>query len=611
MCGIAGFLGPYDLARLEAMTTAIAHRGPDDSGHVMLETGQAGGYVGLGHRRLSIIDLAGGHQPMWSVDQRSVIVFNGEIYNYRELRRRLEMDGCRFATQSDTEVILQAYERWGDAAVNQLEGMFAFGLWDAARHCWFLARDRFGIKPLYWCQPQPGAFAFASEIKPLLPLLGSTRVERRAFYHYLLYGWSAAEETIFRGVYQLLPGHTLTLGVGEARPSRRGYWRLARRGEERSPAAWTEAVRDALDAAVRSHLVADVPVGLTLSGGLDSSAVLSAMARHAPAERIHALTLGYGLPDDEIPFARVAATHIGVRLSERLVPTDSFANSFAACVWHLEEPLAHPVIGTTFELARFVREKLKVVLIGEGSDELFAGYPEYRLFSFPFRLVPRSLLWRNFLAVVSVLPAAATLARLLVPSEVDGPLLDAAAHVYDGYARTASLGDGALQFELETELTYNQLARIDKLTMAHSVEARVPFLDRAFAELAYDVPLSLKTEGGRGKALLRRAMAERLPPEIVYRPKTGKGGTQALLPTLMQTVTQGKLSHLISRESLANRGWFDPKAVARYLGEAHHPLVRYHPIESRRRAKFALALAVLEQWARLYLDNDHTGLDHD
>lgn len=584
------------------MTRAMAHRGPDDSGHVLLPTHAPGMMAGLGHRRLSIIDLEGGHQPMWSVDRRYAIVFNGEIYNYREVRGRLQAMGCQFATQSDTEVILQAYACWGEAGVERLEGMFAFGIWEPATETWFLARDRFGIKPLYWAQPEPGTLAFASEIKPLLPLMGGARVERGALYHYLLYGWGPVDRTIFQGVQHLPPSHTLTLRAGDAAPRIRRYWQLARAGVHRSPAAWADAARAALDAAVASHLVADVPVGLTLSGGVDSSAVLAAMARAVSPACIHAFTLGYGLPDDEVPFARLAAHHVGAMAVERQVPVDSFAERFATCIWHLEEPIAHPVMGTTYQLAGLVREQVKVTLIGEGADELFAGYPHYRLLRPPFSLLPRSRLWPTILAAAYLMPEVSTLARLLAPDLVDRGLLDAVAHQYDAYAKEGDVPSGVLRFELEHELPQSQLARIDKLTMAGSVEARVPFLDRAFAELAYDAPFGLKVQGGTQKALLRRAVADRLPPAIVQRPKSGKRGTQALLPTILGMVTDGPLSHLIAGPTLTRRGWFDAAAVRRYLGEAGHPVIRRHPVESRRRAKFALALAVLEQWAGLFLD---------
>jgi len=601
VCGIAGFYGRFEPRQLKEMTHALIHRGPDDAGCETEPSGIGGMLVGLGHRRLSIIDVDGGHQPMWTSDGRTAIVYNGEIYNFRELRTALERLGHVFVTKSDTEVILQGWARWGERVVEHLEGMFAFGIWDKPRQAWFLARDRFGIKPLYYCRPSSDSLAFASEVRALLPLLGGARVQPAAVGEYLLYGWTSSEETIFRGIRQLRPAHTMVWRPGRPSEAVR-YWHLERRHERWGDREWAEVVRNGLDRAVESHLVADVPVGITLSGGLDSSAVLASMARSLPAERIRAFTIGWGLPDDEVPFARRAAGHLGVTALERLVPPADMARDFARCVWHLEEPIAHPMMLTTLALARFVRESLKVVLVGEGSDELFAGYPQDRLLAPPWTWGSRGLVRRGFLAVSYVMPRAKTVARLLAPGMRDQAFLEAAERQFDFYFEDGPLAEGALRFELERELVHQQLARIDKLMMAHSVEARVPFLDRAFAEMAFAIPFALKIRGGEQKHVLRQAMESRLPMEIARRPKTGKLGTQALLPTLLGMVRHGVLRHLVEPRAIAARGWFDPAAVDRYLAAADHPWIRHHPVEGRRRAKFAFGLAVLEQWARLFLD---------
>ncbi|HEV2302252.1 MAG TPA: asparagine synthase (glutamine-hydrolyzing) [Stellaceae bacterium] len=603
MCGIAGFYGRFDRALLTRMTDALAHRGPDDAGHELLPGRFDGMAVGLGHRRLSIIDLAGGHQPMWDHDGKTAIVFNGEIYNYRELQAELRKAGARLRTNSDTEVILAGWRLWGEEVVSRLEGMFAFAIWDDAGREWFLARDRFGIKPLFYCQPDAGGFAFASEIKPLLPLIGGARVNQAALYDYLLHGWVATEETAFAGIRQLRPGHLLRLAENANAPSLRRYWRLERASAQRSEDEWREAITEALDRAVSSHLVADVPVGITLSGGLDSSALLASMVRAKDAREIAAFSLGYGLADDELPWARKAAGHCGVRLVERIVPPETFAENFARCIWHLEEPIAHPVMQTTFQLGRMLHDQVKVVLIGEGADELFAGYPEFRVVTGPFGWAPRRLQQRSFLAVCCLMPTAGQLRRLLRRENLDEEALDRREQCFRPYFANGSIADGALQFELEKELVYNQLARVDKLMMAHSIEARVPFLDRAFSELVHAAPFGLKLRDGVHKHLLRAAAAPRLPAGIVRRPKTGKGGTQALLPTVTGML-HGSLSHLLTRDAIGSRGWFDPDAVARYLGAARRADIRLNPIASRRRAKFALALAVLEQWARLFFDGE-------
>ena len=600
MCGIVGFVGPYDERVLECVTELMHHRGPDDTGYYFARLEGTGVAVGMGHKRLSIIDLDTGHQPMWTADESLGIVFNGEIYNYRELREQLRSDGCEFQTRSDTEVILHGYAAWGADVCNRLEGMFAFALWDTRQRAWFLARDRFGIKPLYYCEPAPGSFAFASEMKPLLTLLAGAAVNQRALYHYLLYGWCATEETVFRGIRQLPPAHHLHWHDG--RVARQRYWRLENASDPtRSEADWCELLRARLSAAVRSHLVADVPVGITLSGGLDSSAVLRMMADATDPARIQAFTVGFGLPNDELPFARRAAESVGVAGHERIESLDQVAADFPRMLWHLEEPLPHPMVGTTYYLARFVREHLKVILVGEGSDELLAGYPHYRLFRFPYRLAPGPLFRRYFFAVAYVMPRARALAGMLHPQWLDRQLLEDVAHHYDSYLQADPSPSGALRFEIENELTANQLMRIDKLMMSHSVEARVPFLDRAFAEAAFRVPFDLKLRGGCEKYILRQSLAGRLPADILMRPKSGARGTQALLPALT-TVLRDRMRTALTRASLERRGWFQAAGVERFLHQGDGFLVRHHPIERRVRAKFALLLTVLEEWARVFLD---------
>jgi asparagine synthase (glutamine-hydrolysing) len=600
MCGIAGFVGPYDLKTLKVMTRAIAHRGPDDEGHYHADLGLSGHSVGIGHRRLSIVDLKTGQQPIWNEDHTLAIIFNGEIYNYHKLRTDLKNLGHRFTTTTDTEVILHGYEVYGKAILDHLEGMFAFGIWDTRHQRWFLARDHFGIKPLYYCQPTSETFAFASEIKALLPLISSTQIDLRAFYHYLLYGWISTEVTIFQGIRQLLPAHYLSWDHQQL--SVHCYWQLTDTEPVLSQSDWADWLYHKLYEAVNSHLVADVPVGITLSGGLDSSAVLSIMSQIIEPERIQAFTLGYGRADDETRFSRQAAAHLGVKAHERIIALPQIGEAFSQMLWHLEEPLAHPVMGTTFFLAQFVCEHLKVILIGEGSDELFAGYPHYQLFRPPYCFAPRSLIKPYFFAVAYLMPEVQTLAKLLHPDWLDLPLLKQVGQSYDHYFKQRNLPQGGLRCELENELVYNQLARIDKLTMAHSVEARVPFLDRTFAETAYNIPFKFKLKNGIEKYILRQSMRGRLPEVIRQRPKSGKSGTQALLPVLVGEALHSQVINHLAPEVLRKRGWFRPTAVQQYLAGVSAVAVRANPIESRRRLKFAYALTVIEEWGQLFLD---------
>lgn len=602
MCGIAGFYGPYGESDLATMAAAMAHRGPDDEG-IDIRPGMSDpDRIGLGHRRLSIIDLAGGHQPMWSADGGIGIVFNGEIYNFRSLRAELKREGACFRTASDTEVIIEGWRLRGARILAALEGMFAFGLWDARTGCWVLARDRAGIKPLYYAMPAPGALAFASEIKPLLPLVGSARPNLGSVYEFLLYGWTGGPETVFSGIRHLPPGHWAQWAPGdqELRPVRFAERRFGETGMAPDRAAGE--LRERFDRAVEAHLVADVPVGINLSGGLDSSAVLASMGRLRPAS-IDAFTIGFGRDDDETPYARLMAQHVRVRHHLRTVPRERIAEDFARIVRLVEEPIAHPVMQTTYEAAALARERVKVVLIGEGADELFLGYPQFRLLQPPWRWAPRQVVRDLYLAITCLMPRPGELAGMLSPAMRDTSLLDAAAHRFDRYFSCANFAQGTQDFEFDNPLVANQLLRIDKLTMAHSLEARVPFLDNQLVDFASSLQVSLKLRGRTSKAVLRQAMAERLPPEIIDRPKTGRGGTQALLPYLAGLVRGGPLSHLISRDAIGRRGWFDPDRVLDYLSGAQNLAVRHHPIESRRRAKFAFALAVLEQWAREYLDS--------
>lgn len=614
MCGIAGFIGEWSAARLDDLTDALAHRGPDGRGVDFLSPGNAIGLpgvaVGLGHRRLSIIDLSGGAQPMWDADYAAGIIFNGEIYNFRQLRTELEAAGRRFLTHSDTEVILQGWRVWGPRVVDRLEGMFAFAIWDTTTRTLFLARDRFGIKPLYYSIPRPGQIIFASEIRPLLRAAEHpARINKPALYEYLLRGWSAQETTIFSGIQQLQPGCFMlfdpTRGSNAAHIER--YWRLQKPGTAAAAPAGeiADRLRTLFDDAVSSHLVADVEVGVLLSGGLDSSAVAASMAKLVDPKSIHAFTIGFGLPDDEIPFARSAASHCGIKSNELLVDPSVFSSRFTDCIESLEEPIAHPVMQTTWQAAQFVRKHVKVALLGEGSDELFAGYPHYRLFRPPFSLLPGRLVRKYALDVMCLMPDSRTLGRLMTADVYHKDAVEAVERRVQPWFSGDDEADDMLRFEAETALVQNQLMRVDKLTMAHSVEARVPFLDRTFAEYANAIPFALKTENGIAKAIFRNAMQSRLPQDVLYRPKSGKKGTQALLPMINRLLAPGgPLHHLIDEKSIEARGWFDPRATREWIDGSSSPMVRYHPIESRRRTKFALALAVLEQWCRLYVDVD-------
>ncbi len=585
MCGIAGIaqLGtgePVDRTLLERMTKRLAHRGPDDDG-IVVE-----GPVGLGHRRLAIVDLsATGHQPMANEDGSIWIVFNGEVYNHRALRRRLEARGHRYRGQSDTETIVHLYEELGEACVGDLEGEFAFALWDGRRRRVLLARDRLGVKPLYYAQ-QAGALIFASEIKAILEHPGiPRRVDLEALYHYLTFFTTPAPSTLFAGIRKLPPGHLLAWD-GEGPPRLRPYWRLADAALRvtRTEPDWVEAVREQVELAVDARMMSDVPVGVFLSGGIDSSTALSLMARGSrrPVE-----TFSVGFRDapayNELDYARLAAGRFGARHHEVLISHEDMVDYLPSLIYHQDEPIADPVCVPLYYVSRLAHEHgVKVVQVGEGADELFAGYPGYLV---TLALYDRA--WRRFTALPA--PLRQLTYRALAPAfrglgrvkELDH--LHRAAHAEEVFWGNAiafrelekrallrgPLGGGALSshdvvrahlepldrawpdadilqrmiyLDLTLRLPELLLMRVDKITMSTSVEARVPFLDHRLVELTLGMPRGVRVRTGP-KHLLKRAIGGLLPGEILNRPKQGfaapirewfRGPAAALVGTRLQ-----------------------------------------------------------------------------
>lgn len=538
MCGICGVVrvtppGPVDEDILRRMRDSMVHRGPDDGGLFISEN------VGLGHRRLSIIDLSGGHQPMSNADGSAWIVFNGEIYNFQDLRSRLEGLGHTFRTRSDTEVILQAYEAFGTACVEYLRGMFAFGIWDHRKRELLLARDRLGIKPLYYTM-HDGTFLFASEIKAILQWPGVPReVDTIALGQYLRYRYVPGPRTMFRGISKLQPGHLLRLKDGTVviRP----YWDLPLDGEELSREHADRQLWERLEECVRLHLISDVPLGVFLSGGIDSSTITGLAVRHVPGP-VQTFAVGYphGQEDDETGFARRVADHF--RTQHRVLTLDpgSFWDFLTRMVWFLDEPVADPAAVPLYFLAEYARRHVTVVLSGEGGDELLAGYGIYhkmlqieRLRRIPFlslmqplakgRKMKRYLTWmgqplHERYRGVSQVCDKLEMRRLV---EIDGPDNDDFAR--ECFERTAHLDPlrRMLYLDLKVWLPDDLLMKADRMTMATSVELRVPFLDHTLVEWAWRLPSDLKLHGATGKYLLRRITADLLPAEILQRPKQG------------------------------------------------------------------------------------------
>jgi len=380
MCGICGVLelrgGRFREEDLQAMSNALLHRGPDDQGKLLA------GPLAFGFRRLSIVDLAGGHQPMTNEDGTLWIVFNGEIYNHRELRPALEQRGHRYATNSDTETILHLYEEYGEDCVHHLRGMFAFAIWDTRRKQLFCARDRLEIKPFYYAIVG-NRFAFASEVKALFEIPSfQPRLNRRALPEFFTFGYISSDETLFEGVRKLLPGYRLQIDLTnrDAEPQIAQYWDLDMFPSERelSEGEYIEQFRDEFTETVRKHLMSDVPVGVFLSGGLDSSSIAAVMA-DLRKEPIQTFSVGYAENEySELPYARQVAKHIGAEYNEVILGPEEFFASLPQLIWHEDEPLVWPSSVALFYVSRLAREKVKVVLTGEGADEMFAGYLKYR-----------------------------------------------------------------------------------------------------------------------------------------------------------------------------------------------------------------------------------------
>ena len=559
MCGIAGWYRrrgrPVDEATLTAQCDVILHRGPDDSG-VFTD-----GDFGFGMRRLAILDLQGGHQPMFSDDGRFAVILNGEIYNHLDLRAQLGA-GAGFRTHSDTETVLRVYEHWGEACFARLEGMFAIAVWDRRERRLTLARDPLGIKPLYVTE-QAGGLAFASEIKALLPVPGlEFEVDPRAAHDYFAYGHVRPPRSIYRRIGQLAPGALLRLGAdGEA--VHETFWRPSfAPAPARTEAEWVEDLRTRWLAVVERHMLSDVPLGVFLSGGVDSSAVAAAMARLSD-QPVKAFTIGFPTPRfDETPYAARVARHLGCEHIVRTVDLQAAADILPRLAVAFDEPFADPAAVPTWYVSQLAAEHVKVVLGGDGGDEIFAGYRRHRNEQRMQRLRPWLSGVGRLAELIEALPP--TPSRRLNSLRQRAQKFRRTALLPDGYARffaktqiSSDMRRGRLytpefaaaaaaptpeqlrdeyfpaaerlaqpleQFmlaDLTLQLPGGILTKVDRASMAHSLEVRVPFLAHPMVDFALSAPLDLKLHRGVGKHLLRRAVEPWLPPGVLDRPKQG------------------------------------------------------------------------------------------
>jgi asparagine synthase (glutamine-hydrolysing) len=635
MCGIAGIVDlrarPVEPSLVRRLCDVLVHRGPDDEGYYVK------GPVALGQRRLAILDLAGGRQPMSNEDGTVWITFNGEIYNFRELQARLEGLGHRFATRSDTEAIVHAYEQYGPACVKELRGMFAFALWDQPRQTLLLARDRVGKKPLFYTEVD-GQWVFGSELQALLqhPAL-AREVDWAALDDYLTYGYVPAPKTIFRGVYKLPPAHWLTLKL---RPGESGgpevhverYWQLAYEPKSRlSEEDAADGLLEVLRESVRLRMIADVPLGALLSGGIDSSIVVALMSQLSDRP-VKTFSIGFDDQEfNELPHARRVAERCGTEHHE-LIVRPSALEVLPTLVRHYGEPYADSSAIPSYYVAKLTREHVKVALNGDGGDECLAGYERYagglaadrygripavvrRLAIEPLsRLIPTSGPRRSrlrqagrFLQVAGQ-PASQRYLRWIgyVPTtekaalyspEFQEQLADNRAEswlleIWDRFT-AAGLGplDRMLAVDVESYLPYDLLVKMDIATMANSLEARSPFLDHHVMEFCARLPASYKLRGMRLKHLLKKAGTGLLPPETLTRRKMGFG---VPVGNWMRGDLRSWMEDLLLSPRALKRGYFQPEAL-RQVVDRH--------LDGREDRSFELwALLWLELWHQEFID---------
>lgn len=635
MCGIAGFAGHYEPALLPRLLDSIVHRGPDDEG-VFIDRDAR---IGLGHRRLSIIDLSPlGHQPMVSEETKVVIVFNGEIYNFRELRQDLERNGVQFRGHSDTEVLLNLYLAKGINCLDHLNGIFAFAIWDPRIGQLFLARDQLGIKPFYYAEQATG-FVFSSEMKSLIrsgvvpPSLNPSSV-----LAHLGFLWSPGEHPVVQGIKKLEPGHALLVVDGKVRR----HWRYYDLPYDQplldiSENEAAQAVAAAVDRAVDRQMVADVPVGAFLSGGLDSSAVVACAKRHAPDAGINCFTIDVQASESasegfasDLPYAKRVANHLGVDLHVVEVG-DELADRLPEMLYYLDEPTADPAGLNALLIAELARSHgIKVLLSGAGGDDIFTGYRRhFALQQEHYWAWLPSGLRRTVAALAGHLPSDIPLSRRLSKAfqyaslEADQRLVS-----YFFWCRPSialgllnkdfsqGLGENALfdpmlktlaaipsptapinrmlYLECKHFLADHNLNYTDKTGMARGVEVRVPLLDLDLVKLAAQLPVNFKQRGRTGKWIFKKAMESYLPRDVIYRPKTGFG---VPLRYWLRTRLKPLVDDALSRESIHNRGIFDFAAVTR---------LRAQDESGKVDGTYTLfAIICLELWCRQYLDGNY------
>ncbi len=625
MCGIAGAIarsaGNIDerAARLDRMCRVITHRGPDEQGTAIE------GRAALGMRRLSIIDLATGQQPIYNTDRTKLIVFNGEIYNYRELKKDLESRGFKFRTNSDTETIIHAYDAFGADCVKRLDGMFAFAIWDIAEQRLFMARDRVGKKPLFYTVTSNGEFVFGSELKVLLEHGGVAReIDHGAMDSYLTFGYVPEELCIFKGVHKLEPGHFLTFHNGEVRTER--YWDFDYAAEQLTSTEGEIAgeLLDKLRDAVTARLISEVPLGAFLSGGVDSSAVVGLMSQ-VMDQPVKTFSIGFNEDSfDELKYARLAARHFKTDHHEFILTPD-FVDVIDDLVWHFDEPFADSSALPTYMVSKLAREHVTVVLSGDGGDELFAGYTRYvtdrdrsGLERLPHGIrrnlirplseaMPHGARGKNFLFNISLDAAGRYIdsishfngprKRKLYSDEMTTRMNGTFARGEKLYREIASSIESddqtekLLYLDSKTYLPSDILTKVDRMSMASSLEARSPLLDHHLIDYVTRIPMSMKLKGGETKYIFKKAISGFVPQEILRREKQGFG---VPIGDWINLQLRDRIIGDLSDQRSISRGYFDPKYV--------NLLVDEHSRGRRDHSHVLWTLWMLELWHRRYID---------
>lgn len=624
MCGIHGVVATarpqqFPAQWLELMASVTRHRGPDDQG------GFVANNVAIGMTRLSVIDLAGGHQPISSADGSLVLVCNGEIYNYRELRQQLS-GKYQFKTQSDVEVILHLYQEYGVDCLQHLNGMFAFALWDNNKQQLFIARDRLGIKPLYISQ-QAGYLAFATEAKAILALPGVEKaIDPQALEQYLALGYVPAPLSMFAGIGKLPVASYLL--INDAGISQQQYWQPDfSQPQQRTEQQWVQAIRSQLEQSVEMQMVSDVPIGAFLSGGVDSSAVVALMSRHSKGP-VKTYAIGFDTGDagafyNELPYAKAVASQFGTEHHEILVKPD-VVSLLPKLLWHLDEPVADSAFITTFLVSEFARKDVTVILSGVGGDELFGGYRRYlgEHYLERYQQIPAFIrqklikplaamlpsdrhsgllntlrLGKAFIASADLAPAERYQNYMQVFSSDKRRQLLSLNQSQDWISRTYQQSPAAeslwrmFDTDRQTQLADDLLMLTDKMTMATSLECRVPFLDHQMVELAVQIPQQLVMKNGRLKHLLKESMSDLLSADILDRKKRGFG---APLGAWLKNELAALLQLFINRDTVEKRTLFSWPVIEQTLAQ--------HFAQQEDHTDHLLALLNLEIWCRLYLD---------